>query len=389
MKLAIVRQAYTPFGGAERFVERAAEALQSDGVSITIVARRWTGMPAYGLEPCDPFYVGRVWRDAGFARCVRRLIAGRRFDLVQSHERVPGCDIFRAGDGVHATWLAQRERMRGWPARLSHALSPWHRYTLAAERRVFADPGLKAVICNSQMVRDDIARRFSVPDGKLHVVFNGIDLAAYSPELRERHRLSVRHQVGVDNAIPVILFVGSGFERKGLGVLIDAFAAMDESSAQLWVVGLDKHAARYEAQARRRGVADRVRFLGPQQDVKPYYGAADAFALPTLYDPFPNAVLEAWACGLPVVTSDSCGAAELVDPGRNGYVCDALDVAGLARALDALCGPGVAESLRAAARRTAEPLSICAMAERLGGLYRQLLREAVWESARLPEDPGG
>jgi UDP-glucose:(heptosyl)LPS alpha-1,3-glucosyltransferase len=384
MKLAIVRQTYTPFGGAERFVERAAEALQSDGVSITVIARRWTHKPEYGLEPCDPFYFGRVWRDAGFARCVQRLIAERRFNLVQSHERVPGCDIFRAGDGVHATWLDRRERARGWPARVFNALSPWHRYTLVAERRVFADPRLKAVICNSRMVRDDIARRFSVPDGKLHVVFNGIDLDAYSPELRERHRLAVRRELGVDDASPVILFVGSGFERKGLRVLIDALAVMRERSAELWVVGRDKHADRYQARARRLGVAHRVRFLGPQVDVKPYYGAADSFALPTLYDPFPNAVLEAWACGLPVVTSDSCGAAELVDPGRNGYVCDALDPAALAHAMDALCATENAETLRDAARATALPLSNSAMAARLGELYRRLVEEA----GRREDPPG-
>jgi UDP-glucose:(heptosyl)LPS alpha-1,3-glucosyltransferase len=328
--------------------------------------------------------VGRLWRDAGFARCVGRLIAEGRFTLVQSHERIPGCDIFRAGDGVHATWLALRARARGLSARLQHAISPWHRYTLSAERRVFANPRLKAVICNSRMVRDDIARRFSVPEDKLHVVFNGIDLEAFSPSLRQTSRQAVRLRLGVDDSTPVILFVGSGFERKGLRVLIDALAVMRERSAELWVVGRDKHADRYQARARRIGVGHRVRFLGPQVDVKPYYGAADCFALPTLYDPFPNAVLEAWACGLPVVTSDSCGAAELVDPGRNGYVCDALDPAELARAMDALCATENAETLRDAARATALPLANSAMAARLGELYRRLVEEA----GRREDPPG-
>lgn len=376
MKLAIVRQTYTPFGGAERFVQRAVDALQTEGVSITIVARQWSGAPTQEIERCDPFYVGRLWRDAGFARCVGTLLAQGRFGLVQSHERVPGCDIFRAGDGVHATWLALRERARGLPARLQHTLSPWHRYTLSAERRVFADSKLKAVICNSRMVRDDIARRFSVPDSKLHVVFNGVDLDAYSPALRKTHRSGVRRELGVDEATPVILFVGSGFERKGLRALIDALAVMRESSAELWVVGRDKHANRYRAQASGLGLAQRVRFLGPQLDVKPYYGAADCFALPTLYDPFPNAVLEAWACGLPVATSATCGAAELVERDRNGYVCDPLDPAALAGALDALCAPGKAETLRHAARATALPLSSSAMAEHLAALYRRLVAEA-------------
>ena len=94
--------------------------------------------------------------------------------------------------------------------------------------------------------------------------------------------------------------VGSGFERKGVRALIDAATLMRETRRRLWIIGKDKHSARYAAYARAKGIAERIRFFGPQQDVRPFYGAADAFALPTLYDPFPNAALEALASGLPV-----------------------------------------------------------------------------------------
>ena len=168
MKLAIVRQRYTPFGGAERFVERALAALRDQGTDVTIIAREWSG--DVSALRCDPFYLGRTWRDAGFARCVQRIIDDGRFDLVQSHERIPGCHVFRAGDGVHATWLELRDRARGGLSSLVTALSPWHRYTRAAEAALFRHPNLRAVICNSKMVKDDIARRFGVADGKLHVI---------------------------------------------------------------------------------------------------------------------------------------------------------------------------------------------------------------------------
>jgi UDP-glucose:(heptosyl)LPS alpha-1,3-glucosyltransferase len=74
MKLAIVRQKYTPFGGAERFVERALVALRAKGVDVSVIAREWQG-DVQGIR-VDPFYLGRTWRDAGFARGVHRLIAG-------------------------------------------------------------------------------------------------------------------------------------------------------------------------------------------------------------------------------------------------------------------------------------------------------------------------
>lgn len=369
MKLALVRQKYTPFGGAERFVERALGALRDQGTDVTIIARSWQGEPGPGFLRCNPFYLGRTWRDAGFARAVQAIIGAGRFDLVQSHERIPGCHVYRAGDGVHATWLELRARARGVPPGLTFAFSPWHRYTLAAEAAMFRHPDLRAVICNSRMVRDDIATRFGTPADKLEVIYNGVDLALFQPGLREQHRAATRAALGLAETTPVILFVGSGFERKGIPVLLPALAAMRRQDAVLLVVGRDRREAAMRALARRLGIEARVRFLGAQQDVRPYYGAADCFALPTLYDPMPNAALEALACGLPIVTSTSCGAAELVAGDACGRVVDALDGRALAAALDAtLEAPRNATTIAASVGH----LSLEAMAEKLTALYRQL-----------------
>ena len=139
------------------------------------------------------------------------------------------------------------------------------------------------------------------------------------------------------------------------------------------MVGADKHLERYREQAVRLGVAERVVFTGGLKDVRPAYGAADAFVLPTLYEPLSNAVLEALACGLPSIVSDHCGAAELIQPGYNGQVCDALDVAALAAHLDALAAPGVAAGMRAAAREAVAHLGLAAMSAKLLALYRSLL----------------
>ncbi|MDP2826956.1 MAG: glycosyltransferase family 4 protein [Sulfuritalea sp.] len=365
MKLAIVRQKYTPFGGAERFVERALAALQARGVDVSIVAREWQGDAAGGVQGVrvNPFYLGRTWRDAGFARGVQRLMAQHRFDLVQSHERIPGCDIYRAGDGVHATWLELR-------AQPLDKFAPWHRYTLAAEAAMFRHPRLRAVICNSRMVKDDIARRFGVADEKLQVIYSGVDLQAFHPRLREEQGRALREKVGVGETAPVMLFVGSGYQRKGLPTLLRAVSGMQRRDARLWVIGRDKHESLMRKLAQTLGVDDRVLFLGAQSDVRPFYGAADVFALPTLYDPFPNAALEALACGLPLVTTTTCGAAELVTA-DNGAVVRAGDVAALAASLDALCAR--APALRDAARASVAHLELAAMAAQLMALYSRLV----------------
>ncbi len=373
MKLAIVRQRYNPYGGAERFVERALAALERQGVSVTLIARKWT--PAAGRSGivCDPFYLGRLWRDAGFARCVRRVVRSGAFDLVQSHERIPGCSLFRAGDGAHAAWLAQRSRRDGPLGRLWLRFSPWHRYMLWAEARMFRDPALKAVICISRMVRDDILRHYGVDAAKLHVLYNGVDLEDFHPRLAALHREALRQRLGVPQEAPVFLFVGSGFARKGVATLIEAAARMRHREARFWVVGKDKRAAAYLRRARRAGVGERFHFLGGQQDVRPYLGGADAFVLPTLYEPLSNAVLEALACGLPAVATTTCGAAELIRAGENGYVCAAQDAAGLAGHLDTLAQPGAAAAMREAARASVAHLSVEAMAQRLVELYGSLL----------------
>jgi UDP-glucose:(heptosyl)LPS alpha-1,3-glucosyltransferase len=369
IKLALVRQRYTPFGGAERFVSRAFDALKSSGATVTLITRQWDG--AEGALICNPFFLGSLWRDWGFARCVCRSLARADFDLVQSHERIACCHIYRAGDGVHREWLAQRARVLGLLSRFGIRLNPYHRYVLAAERRLFASSQLKAVICNSNMVKEEIQRHFGLPETKLRVIYSGVDLESFHPRLRQTYRDPMRAKLGIPADATLFLFVGSGFERKGLADALRALALLP-ATAHLAIVGRDRHADRYRALAQRLGVGARTHFLGPQQDVRPYYGAADAVVLPTLYDPFPNVALEAMACGLPLVTSTKSGAAELIRDDDNGFVCDALDVPALAQNLKRLLDPTTRQRLGAAARTSVEPLSLETMTRQLLDLYQSL-----------------
>lgn len=377
MRLAIIRQRYTPFGGAERFVEGALEALLERNVAITLYTREWPETRLKLIEPVivDPFYIGRIWRDFGFARAVTREIGRARLDLVQSHERLLACDVYRAGDGVHAVWLEERLRGAPWWKRCVVMFNPWHRYALAIERRLFASPLLQAVICNSTMVRDEIVQRFAVPPAKLRVIHNAVDTRIYSPELRN-DRAATRARLAIPADALVYLLVGSGFERKGVATTVEAFAELPAAAA-LIVVGADKHLARYRTLAAECGVADRVHFTGPQTDVKPFYGAADVFVLPTLYDPFPNAVLEAMACGLPVITSTKSGAAPLVAERDAGLVLPSRDVAGLAAHMRTLSDPATRARMGANARAAVEPLTPDAMTLALVLLYKELLEASA------------
>ncbi len=376
MRLAIIRQSYTPYGGAERFVEAALEALLERGIAITLYTRRWPQTRLQLIEPvlCNPLYLGRLWRDWGFARAVCGTIARKPPELVQSHERLLCCDVYRAGDGVHQIWLEERLRDGSTLARRFVEWSPYHRYVLEMERRLFASPALRAVICNSKMVRDEIRERFGVSEEKLSVIYNAVDSDVFSPQLNQ-HRAAVRAKLGVPENATVFLLVGSGYVRKGVARAIAALARLP-GDTYLFVVGRDKARGRYKRLARELGIGHRVALLGAQEDPRPFYGAADAFVLPTLYDPCPNAVLEAMACGLPVVTSTKCGAAELIVENDAGFVCPARDVDSLAWHMMTLTDAGARATLGARGREAVQPLTPAAMTLQLVLLYRDLLAAA-------------
>jgi len=376
LRLAVVRQRYNPHGGAERFVERAFGALAARGADVTIIARQWeTGgkgsAGAVRVQVVDPFYVGRLWRDAGFARAARAEWQRGGFGLVQSHERIPGCEIYRAGDGVHRQWLENRTVDASAVERLRLAASPYHRYVCAAERAMFEHARLRAVICNSRMVRDEILRHFRVDAAKLHVIYNGVDTEHFHPRERAAARERERARLGARPEELLLVFVGSGFARKGLDAVLGAMARSGVPT-RLAVVGRDRELPRFVAMARDAGLGERVQFVGGVGDVRPYYAAADLLVLPTRYDPFPNVVPEALAMGVPAIVSDQCGAAEVIEEGVSGHVCRAGDPESVARAIDAFAARADRAPAEAAARVAAQGLALEEMTARLLALYGTL-----------------
>lgn len=330
-RLAIVRQKYRPDGGAERFVSRALTALSNQNLELNVITREWQGekQDDWHIHICNPLKLGRISRERGFAKAARALWQQQQFDIVQSHERIPGCDIYRAGDGVHRRWLLQRSRiLPGWRSQML-MYDRYHRYVMNAEREMYQSPELKAVICNAEMVKREIIEDFSVDAKKIHVIYNSIDSSQFVPADGAK-RAALRQKLDIPQDAIVFCFVGSGFERKGLASAIQAIAG---TTAYLIVVGQDKDEKRYQQLAQASGYQGQIRFAGMQKETLPFYQVSDGLLLPTLYDPFPNVILEAMACGLPVITSDSCGGAEFIEQGRNGFFCDALDIKGLREAV--------------------------------------------------------
>ncbi len=384
MRLAIIRQHYTASGGGDRHFEGALEALLERNVAISLYTRAWPQTKLQLIEPviCDPWYAGSLMREWGFARSVSRAIGRSKANLVESHERLLCCDIFRARDGVHAVWLEERRKGASVADRLRLAVSPYNLYMLSVERRLFASPWLQAVICNSRMVRDEIRDRFGLPESKLPIVYNAVDSEVFHPGLRVERGANLR-RLGIDEAAVVFLLAASGYEHTGAGTAIEALAELPAPS-HLIIAGRSRHTERYRELAQSLGVAERVTMAGAEMDPRACYASADAFVLPTLYDPSPESTLEAMACGLPVITSRKSGAAELLIAHGGGLVCPAGDVAGLAAQMRALLDPATRERLGACARRAVEPLTPSAITLQLVLIYRDLLAATVQSKAGAP-----
>jgi UDP-glucose:(heptosyl)LPS alpha-1,3-glucosyltransferase len=377
MRFAIVRQQFHSDGAVERVTERALEALLERNVAVSLYTRSWPQTRLQLVEPaiCNPFYAGALWRDWGFARAACRMVRQTKPSLVEAHERILCCDIYRAVEGVHAVWLEERRTQASFGERSAIACSPRNRYLLRMEERLYASPWLRAVICGSRMVRDEIRGRYAVPEAKLQVIYDPVDGAHFHPGLRaDRPKVLERHRINAKAT--VFVTVADDFARCGVATALGALAAVS-APAHLVVVGDDPHLERYRRQARALGIADRVTFAGRQTDRRPWYGAADAFVLPALYEPSPGAALEAMACALPVVTSTKCGAAELVREHEGGLACASGDVAALAAHLRTLQDATARARFGAQARRAVLPLSPAATTRALVLLYRDLLAAAT------------
>ncbi|KAB7894611.1 glycosyltransferase [Rouxiella sp. S1S-2] len=370
-RLALVRQKYRPDGGAERFVSRALEALENHDLELNVITRQWQGeiKPGWKVHICDPWKLGRISRERGFAHAARSLWQKESFDLVQSHERIPGCDLYRAGDGVHRRWLEQRARvLPGWKAKQLFS-DRYHRYVMQSEQQMYAAPELKAVICNAEMVKQEIISEFGVPAEKIRVIYNAIDSQTFLPP-SEAQRSVLRARYQVPTEATCLIYVGSGFERKGLDAAIKAIANTDR---HLLVVGKDKDEKHYRALCATLGCTNRVHFFGMQTSTLDFYQMADGLLLPTLYDPFPNVILEAMACGLPVITTPTCGGSEFIVQGVNGYVCDALDVAALQMAVMSLPKQALGSAEGEKARERIIDCSPQRLSAQLISLYQELV----------------
>jgi UDP-glucose:(heptosyl)LPS alpha-1,3-glucosyltransferase len=352
-KLFFIKKRFSLHGGAENYMKTLVDRLKRN-YEITILSTRWE--PADGIHfNCIPSsQITSFLSLATFNRNVCRVVNNKPPDCTISFERTLCQDIYRAGEGCHAEWLAIRSTLEAFYKKISFKINPLHLCLLNMEKRLFSDT--PCIIANSNMVKANIIKHYAVAAEKIHLLYNGVDLYRFEPGNKEKWRKNVRSDLALRHDANLVLFVGSGFRRKGLQVLLEAMSLIKKEEMHLLVIGKGP-IHEFNATAVRHGIEDRIIFMGPQKEIEKYYSAADLFVLPTLYDPFSNATLEAMASGLPVVTTRNNGASELIENGKEGFIMsDMFDAQELARHItSALSG---AHHMGEDARRKAGEFSI-------------------------------
>jgi glycosyltransferase involved in cell wall biosynthesis len=334
MKIAIIRRKFNSFGGAEKFIIRTIQGLSALNIQAAIIAESWSkndDAPTLSNQdwiPAEVHGASRASKFLSFQRSVQNILNTHDFDLVQSHERLLGADIYRLGDGIHASWVSRLSKVSPWYTRCWLKIDPYHKAVISTEKAMAQDSHL-TYVANSTMVQQELMHWYNVPKSRIVLIENGIDCNMFTPVLSAQKAVE-RTKLGLDPQMPTVLFVGSGFARKGAFDLVEAINTLP--NYQLIIVGHDKQLTKLKKYVEALQLEKRVLLTGPQPDVKPYLAAADMFCLPSLYDPFPNAALEALCSALPVVVTDAVGIANAIKQHSAGAGCD-KQAASIAQAL--------------------------------------------------------
>ena len=373
MKIALVHKRLDLNGGTERDLFGTAEGLRDLGHDVHLFCGEFRVASPLGVTPrrIPLLRLGRTARLLSMALGAPKLIAQASCDLVLSFDRMPDCDVLRCGGGTHRGFLRRLAGEGGTLVRLWPSISPYHRTLLALEKRQFHSTRLKKIIAVSAEVKRDIMANYGVSSDKISVLYNGVDERRFHPETRARSGQALRARWNIPPDAPLVLFVGSGFHRKGLDRLLSIWNSPKLARAYLLIVGSDARLGRYRSWA--DAVAPgRIVFAGRQDEIEKYYGAADVAALPSLQEAFGNVVIEALASGLPVLVSRAVGAAEILSGSLAGGIVERPDDGAevLAKLLSLLGKAG-----EAALRQEARSIAVSYSWERHFHGLEALLRE--------------
>lgn len=307
MKIAIASRWVSGLTGTTTTILEHSRRLSQLGWDVHVFGQE---LDAGRLKDCgatphvlSTWFLRGYWRRRAFAWLFEKEIDGIPFDLVWGHGDTFTQDILSLHNCVHAAHEAVYSR------RLEEDSSVGRMHG-----RMLKEKKFKLLIANSKLMREEVVHRFAVPENRVAVIYPGYDASRFNPEGRVRLRVAVRGELKIGPDVVLAGFITSGdFAKRGLAIFLEALTRLDvglKSRMAALVMGREGKLSGYRASAARSGV--KVHFLEPAADIERFYHSLDIYVHPALYEEFGQSVQEALACGLPVVTTNRVGAAELL-----------------------------------------------------------------------------
>ena len=380
MKIAlVVYQFIKEKGGVESYVFNLSRQLLNHGHEVHIFAHRFGEDQGNRLifhhVPAITFWSPlKYWI---FAVNAPKIIkkTGIKFDIVHGFTQTLFQDIYRVGGGCHWDYMIHTyPLMQSAFGKIVMCLNPRHFSLLLLERIIFKRRCYKQITCISEQCKKEILHHYKLPANDVEVVYNGVDTDVFSPQNRLKYRDSIRAKYSILKDEVLLLFVGSGFKRKGLKYLIDVFPLIDkDKKIKLLVVGRGK-VREYQKLAKENGITDKIIFAGVYKNIQEIYPAGDIFVFPSEYDAFGTACLEAMASGLPVITSKTSGVSEIITQGVDGFIINhPIDAKEIANYINLLLEKEKREHMGSAARQKSEMYSFDANIEKTLHIYQKVL----------------
>ncbi|MBI2470301.1 MAG: glycosyltransferase family 4 protein [Planctomycetes bacterium] len=380
MKIAlVVYQFIREKGGVESYVFNLSGHLLNQGHEVHIFAHKFRQdqdkrlflhhVPAVALW--SPL---KYW---SFALNAPKIIkkAGIKFDIVHGFTQTLFQDIYRVGGGCHWDYMMHTYPLMQWVfGKIIMYLNPRHMSILLLERIIFKRKLYKQVTCISEQCKKEIIHHYKLPANDIEVIYNGVNTMVFTPQNRLKYSTAIRAKYNVAPDEILLLFVGSGFKRKGLKYVIDAFPLIDkDKKLKLLVVGKGK-VRKYQKLAKDNGITDKIIFAGVYKNIQEIYAAGDIFVFPSEYDAFGTACLEAMASGLPVIASRTSGVSEVITHGKDGFVINyPIDAKEIARYVNSLLEEGKRNQMGSAARQKSETYSFEANVEKTLRIYQKVI----------------
>jgi UDP-glucose:(heptosyl)LPS alpha-1,3-glucosyltransferase len=340
-------------------------------MEVHLYANQWDDLPDRIIAHKIPIIPFPRWlRPVSFAWFAERAVARGGHDIVHSHDRVFSFDFLTHHGLPHELWI--REVRQKKPSLFDRATA-W-----VEKRGIQASPDA-VLLPVSRFSLDGLKRCFSLPEKRFRMIHPAISLDRFRSLDRSECRRSIRRHYQLQETDVVLLFVGMNFETKGLKRVLEGLSAFTDRGRthpelKLLVVGKGD-VRRYRQAAGELGVARRTVFTGPVLPVEPIFMASDISVLLSHLEPFGIVVLEAMAAGLPVLVSETVGAAEILTHGKEGFILSAENLTEeMCDALAALMAPTVRKKMAGHALGTVQAHDWDDRTAELLALYRERWR---------------